>query len=128
MISMEKKKIFTSITGVGKINVEMLLCGKDWWLNEIEEFITKSDEKFYAISRIHQELNSAEKFETILQNFINHIQTGGEEQKANLIRNHFRNWVAIYIKNNINGKSSTNGGDSAKRGTSTDRMEAASKW
>jgi len=42
------------------------------------------------------------------------------------------NWAAIYIKTDYNGKSSVNGSNSAAsgkaRGTSSDRMEAASNW
>jgi len=44
-----------------------------------------------------------------------------------------RNWASIFIKKDYNnGKSSVNGGNSAAsgkaRGTSSDRMEAASNW
>lgn len=93
MDAIEKKTLITKVTGIGEIKIEMSLLGNNIWLKEIEKFITKSDEKFYAISNIRTELKTPIHLQRALQTFINHLQAGGEEQKLSLIQSHFRNWI-----------------------------------
>lgn len=130
------KTIKTNINGVGDIEINVLQIGNPWHLNEIEDFITRTGERFRIIMMSKKEISSALYLQIAIQEFINHIQSIGKEQASNEIRSHFKNWIFSLngtLKTILeNGKSSINGSDTAaggkKGGTSSDRMEAARNW
>jgi hypothetical protein len=131
MQTIEKKTAGTFIYGVGNIEVKITQIGKPEWLKEIELFVTGGGESFAVIAMNKPELKNPEHIQRAIQAFINHIQEGQIEQKSNLIRNHFRNWLNSMngsLKYIINGQQSNNGGNTAKGGTSNDRVEALRNW
>lgn len=93
MISLEKKTFSVKITGVGEVEVYMVMSGIDWWLSEIEKFITQSEDRFVHLAMQKPLMQKPTNFQKILQAFINHHQSSADEQTANRIRNHFKNWI-----------------------------------
>lgn len=89
----EKKTLKTTIQGIGEVEIDILQLGNSFFLKEIEKFISNSSEKFYAITYFKPELKLPIHFQRALQAFVIHIQQGGEEQTAPLMRSHFRNWI-----------------------------------
>lgn len=89
----EKKTLKTTIQGIGEVEIDILQLGDSRFLKEIEKFISNSSEKFYAITYFKPELKLPIHFQRALQAFVIHIQQGGEEQTAPLMRSHFRNWI-----------------------------------
>ncbi len=128
----QKKTLQFSIMGIGDMSIDVLQVGNEMWLREIEKFITQSESSFVSLAMSRNELKGERNFEMALQLFVTHIQTGGEQQNATQIRKHYRNWIVSHngsLKKIIeDGHKSNNGGNSAKGGTSTDRMETARKW
>jgi hypothetical protein len=106
MQSIEKKTAGTFIYGIGNIEVDIVQIGKPVWLKEIETFVTSSQDSFTIIAIQKPELKNPLFLQRAIQAFVNHIQAGGEEQKANMIRTHFRNWIN---KQNGSLKDITNG-------------------
>lgn len=103
---MENKNIKTKISGIGEIEISILQTGEDWWCKEIESFVTNSEIRFSVIAMTRPELRNNFNFQSILQRFITFIQRGGQPQTANLICNHFNNWINTQ-NGTINYQSST---------------------
>lgn len=93
MLTIEKKIAGTFIYGVGNIEVNILQLGNAKWLHEIELFVTQSNNAFSVIVMQRPELKNPLFLQRAIQAFVTHIQAGGDEQKSNQIRNHFRNWL-----------------------------------
>ena len=93
MISVEKKTVKTSVTGIGDMELSVLQIGNRKWLTHIEIFITQNQRLFTVIAMNKPELQNPLFLQRAIQAFIKHIQSGGEEQTSNLISNHFRNWI-----------------------------------
>lgn len=130
---LNKKKLITKIGGLGEIEIELLETGEDKWLKEIEDFVLRSEQRFIAIIMFKPELNNVLYFQRALQAFLNHLQMGGEYKPSNDIRKHFKNWIVSQNGSlqkiiSADGHESNNGSNTAKTGTSNDRMEAARKW
>lgn len=133
MQTIEKKTAGTFIYGIGNIEVEILQVGNPKFLKEIELFVLQGAEGFTVTVMKKPELKNPIYLQRVIQHFVNHILEGGEMQVSGAIRKHFRNWV-----NSMNGslskiylddeQQSNNGGNSAKGGTSNDRVETARKW
>ncbi len=93
MLNLEKKVIKTSVQGIGNMEFSITQIGQKRWLTDIETFITQNQRGFTMIAMQKPELQNPLFMQRAIQAFVNHIQTGGEEQTANLIKNHFRNWI-----------------------------------
>lgn len=93
MINIEKKTVKTSVSGIGDMELSVLQIGNSKWLTHIEVFITQNQRLFTVIAMNKPELQNPLFLQRAIQAFINHIQSGGEEQTSNLISNHFRNWI-----------------------------------
>lgn len=136
MTTIPSKIVKTTIDGLGDIEISVLQIGKEWHLQQLEEFITKTGERFRIIMMQKPEINSALYLQYAIQEFVKHIQSIGKEQAANEIRSHFKNWV-FSLNGNLktvieNGRTSANNsdttGDVKTRGTSSDRVEALRNW
>ena len=133
MQTIEKKTAGTFIYGVGSIEVEILQVGKPEFLREIELFVTQGAEGFTVTLMRKPELKNTVYLQRVIQHFVNHVLEGGEMQSSGAIRKHFRNWInsmngslsKIYLDD---GQQSTNSGNTAKGGTSSNRVEAARNW
>lgn len=93
MINLEKKTARNSIQGVGDIEISIMQVGNPKWLSEIEMFVTGNPASFIMIAMQKPELKNPLFLQRAIQAFVTHIQSGGEEQQSNQIRNHFRNWL-----------------------------------
>lgn len=110
MINLEKKTIKTSIQGIGSIEISLIKTGNERWLKQIELFVTESADSFTVIAMKNPELANPLFLQRAIQAFVTHIQSGGEEQQSNQIRNHFRNWINKQngsLKSIIYGEQST---------------------
>lgn len=107
MQTIEKKTTGAFIYGIGNIEVDVMQLGNKQWLGEIEKFIASSGDSFTIIAIQKPELKNPLFLQRAIQAFVNHIQAGGEEQKHNQIRSHFRNWLYKQngsLKDIINGQ------------------------
>lgn len=93
MGEIQSKTIETKISHLGDIKISIFQIGKKKHLEAIEDFITKSQERFHLIMMQKPELKNPLYFQRALQAFVNHIQESGIEQNSNLILAHFKNWV-----------------------------------
>ena len=133
MTQIEKKTAGTFIYGIGNIEVEILQVGDPKFLKEIALFVTQGAEGFTVTLMRKPELKNPIYLQRVVQHFVNHVLEGGEFQMSGAIRKHFRNWVnsqngslsKIYLDD---GQQSNNSGNTAKGGTSSDRVEAARNW
>lgn len=93
-MEIEIKTLNKKLTGIGDVEISILQLGDNWHLREIEDFVLKSDENFYAISRtLRRELCLPINMQRAIQTFVDHIQSGGEKQTSTFLRSHFRNWL-----------------------------------
>lgn len=120
------------IYGIGGIEVEILQVGKPEFLRELELFVTQGADGFTVTAMKKPELKNPIYLQRVIQHFVTHVQEGDEYQTSSLIRKHFRNWVnsmnGSLRKIYLDGQQSTNSGNTAKGGTSSDRVEAARNW
>lgn len=93
MVNLEKKTVRNSIQGIGDIEVSVIQLGNPKWLKEIELFVSTNPASFIIIAMQKPELKNPLFLQRVIQAFVTHIQSGGEEQHSNQIRNHFRNWL-----------------------------------
>ncbi len=120
------------IYGIGNIDVDIIQVGKPEFLRELELFVTQGADGFTVTAMKKPELKNPIYLQRVIQHFITHVQEGDEYQTSSLIRKHFRNWVnsmnGSLQKIYLDGQQSTNSGNTAKGGTSSDRVEAARNW
>lgn len=90
---MKQEIIKTKIPHIGDIEIKVVSIEDKWWLSQIVQFITLSDERFAVIAFSNPPLKTQVTFQNTLQRFITFIQAGGEPQAANKIRTHFNNWI-----------------------------------
>lgn len=132
MQPIEKKTAGTYIYGIGNVEVEILQIGKPEFLRELELFVTQGADGFTVTAMKKPELKNPIYLQRVIQHFVTHVQEGDEYQTSSLIRKHFRNWVnsmnGSLQKIYLDGQQSTNSGNTAKGGTSSDRVEAARNW
>lgn len=86
-------KISTKIKSIGDVEVYVFNGCEAWQFREIEEMIKKGQREFEQIAMTKPLLNSKENFTTILQAFLDMIQSTGEYQTSSALKRHFGNWI-----------------------------------
>lgn len=89
----ELKKINTTIHGIGEITVSIFTGCDEWQLRELIAFIDKGQKEFEQIAMTKPLLNSKDNFTTILQAFIDMIQSTGEYQTSSALKRHLGHWI-----------------------------------
>jgi hypothetical protein len=93
-----ERKLRINLPVVGDVNIKVLK-DEDWFMDEIEDFVCKSETSFNSILSTRQTLHKPKLFEDSLQCFIERMQEVAEKKTSGQLRKHFVDWL-----NSLNGK------------------------
>ncbi len=89
----EKKNIKFLIVGVGDIEINTIDNCEDWQMENMIDFLTKSQREFETIAMNKPLLRKNNYFNMALQKFINNIQESGQYSTVSEMKRYFRNFL-----------------------------------
>lgn len=87
-------KIKFVIRGLGEMSIDFYSKCEVWQMNELKEFLTRSQGSFEAIAMSNKTMNNVSNFNTALQEFVNMIQGSNDYKESPELRKYFRNWIS----------------------------------
>jgi hypothetical protein len=88
-----KKNVQFEIIGLGKMNIDLVDNCEDWQMENIIDFLTKSQREFETIAMNKPTLRKDGYFCIALQKFVENIQESGQYSSVTEMKRYFRNFI-----------------------------------